>query len=140
DLHDLLGHTLSLIVLKSELVGRLIEKDTTSAAKEIHELEDVARQALREVRQAVAQYRQPTLYGELDGARQMLDAAGITLTLKNPLETIPSSVESVLAWVVREGVTNVIRHSRARQCTIQLARDGQLIRAEVTNDGYVVQT
>ena len=139
DLHDLLGHTLSLIVLKSELVGRLIEKDTTSAAKEIHELEDVARQALREVRQAVAEYRQPTLYGELDGARQMLDAAGITFILQNSLETIPSSVETALAWVVREGVTNVIRHSRAHHCTIRLARDGQLIRAEVNNDGYVAQ-
>jgi two-component system sensor histidine kinase DesK len=139
DLHDLLGHTLSLIVLKSELVGRLIEKDTASASKEIHELEAVARQALREVRQAVAEYRQPTLYGELDGARQMLDAAGITFTLQNSLDAIPPSVESVLAWVVREGVTNVIRHGRARQCSIRLVRDKQLIEVEVINDGYVEQ-
>ncbi len=137
DLHDLLGHTLSLIVLKSELVGRLLEKEPKDAEKEIRELETVARQALREVRQAVAEFRQPTLYGELDGARQMLDAAGITFTLENSVAGVPPSIEVMLAWVVREGVTNVIRHSRARQCTVRLARDERLIWAEVENDGYI---
>jgi two-component system, NarL family, sensor histidine kinase DesK len=137
DLHDLLGHTLSLIVLKSELVRRLIEKEPTSAAKEIYELEAVARQALREVRQAVAEYRQLTLSGELDGARQMLDAAGITFSVQNTLQSVPPAIESVLAWVVREGITNVIRHSRAHQCTLQLACNERLTWAEVNNDGYV---
>lgn len=139
DLHDLLGHTLSLIVLKSELVGRLLEKDPANAPKEIQELEAVARQALREVRQAVAEFRQPTLFGELDGARQMLDAAGIILSLDNTLEGVPPAIEGILAWVVREGVTNVIRHSRARHCTIRLTRNEQLVRAEIMNDGLVEQ-
>jgi two-component system sensor histidine kinase DesK len=73
DLHDLLGHTLSMITLKSELAGRLIEKEPARAAEEIHDVERVARQALREVREAVAGYRQQTLQGELDNARQILE-------------------------------------------------------------------
>jgi two-component system sensor histidine kinase DesK len=140
DLHDLLGHTLSLIVLKSELAGRLVNKEPGHAAQEIRELETVARQALREVRQAVAEYRQLTLYGELDGARQMLEAAGITFALQNTIDAMPPSIEAVLAWVVREGVTNVIRHSRAHQCTMRLTRDERFIWAEITNDGCFEQT
>ena len=77
DLHDLLGHTLSLITLKSELAGRLVESAPTRAAEEMREVERVARQTLREVREAVAGYRQPQLASELDGARQLLEAAGI---------------------------------------------------------------
>ncbi len=96
----------------------------------------MARQALYEVRQAVAEYRQPTLDGELDGARQMLDAAGVTCTLENANELIPPDVETVLAWVVREGVTNVIRHSHASFCRIRIIRDKQCVRADITNDGY----
>ncbi len=139
DLHDLLGHTLSLIVLKSELAGRLVTTKPASAEKEIRELEAVARQALHEVRQAVAEYRQPTLYGELDGARQMLDAAGVMFTLENAAELMPPVIESVLAWVVREGVTNVIRHSHASFCRIRITHDTQFVRAEITNDGYTEQ-
>jgi two-component system sensor histidine kinase DesK len=140
DLHDLLGHSLSLIVLKSELVGRLIEKEPAQAANDIHELESVARQALREVRQAVANFRQPTLAGELDGARQMLTAAGIMFTVENTLEDVPPAIEAVLAWAVREGVTNVIRHSRAKECRLWLMCDERHFRAELTNNGYFAPT
>jgi len=115
DLHDLLGHTLSLITLKSELAGRLVEQDA-HAAKEMHEIEQVARQALREVREAVAAYRQPALESELDGARQLLDAAGIDCQIEQTAGTLPPSLDTVLAWTVREGVTNLIRHSRALRC------------------------
>ena len=135
DLHDLLGHTLSLIVLKSELAGRLIERKPAQAAHEIQELETVARQALREVRQAVAGYRQPTLDAELDGARQLLEAAGIACVINAEVGELPPIMDSVLAWTVREGVTNVIRHSRARVCTIHITSDPISVQVEVTNDG-----
>lgn len=136
DLHDLLGHTLSLIILKSELAGRLLEKEPVQAAQEIHEIEREARQALREVREAVAGYRQPTLDSELAGARQMLEAAGITCTVEQAIGALPPAVETVLAWTVREGVTNVIRHSRARRCTIWVRSENDRASVEMSNDGY----
>jgi len=136
DLHDLLGHTLSLITLKSELAGRLLEKDPRAASQEVHEVERVARQALREVREAVAGYRQRTLHGELDGARQILEAAGVACTVEEQAHSLPPGIDAILGWVVREGVTNVIRHSRAQHCLIRIMSTGEYIRAEVINDGY----
>ncbi len=135
DLHDLLGRSLSLIATKSELAGRLLEREPARAAQEIRELEQVARQALRDVREAVAGYRQPTLRGELDGARQLLEAAGVRCALEYPHEPLPQQVDAVLAWAVREGVTNVIRHSRARRCAIRVSQTPGLVRAEVSDDG-----
>jgi two-component system sensor histidine kinase DesK len=136
DLHDLLGHTLSLITLKSELAGRLLEKDPPIARQEIHEVERVARQALRDVREAVAGYRQHTLHGELDGARQILEAAGIECTIEYEAQSLPQRVDAILGWVVREGVTNVIRHSRAKHCLIHINSTDDTVRAEISNDGY----
>ena len=136
DLHDLLGHTLSLITLKSELAGRLLEKDPHTASQEVHEIERVARQALREVREAVAGYRQPTLRSELDDARQILDAAGIVCTVEYAVQSLPPITDTVLAWVVREGVTNVIRHSRAKHCLIRVTSTDEFVRTEVINDGH----
>lgn len=140
DLHDLLGHSLSSITLKSELAGRLLpdSAETRKAAAEIRDVRDIARGALREVREAVAGYRQPTLGEELIGAREMLEAAGIACRIENGAGLLPKSVEGVLAWAVREGTTNVIRHSRAHHCDIRLAReDGEApeVRAEVYDDG-----
>jgi two-component system sensor histidine kinase DesK len=135
DLHDLLGHSLSLITLKSELAGRLLPTAPEKAATEVHDIEGVARQALREVRQAVAGYRSPTLDEELAGASEMLEAAGITCRIDNEAGVLPNAVDAVLAWAVREGTTNVIRHSRAGHCRIVLARDGEEIYAEITDDG-----
>lgn len=136
DLHDLLGHTLSLITLKSELAGRLLKKNPHAATVQVHEVERVARQALREVREAVAGYRQRTLRAELDSARQILEAAGIECTIEYDPQSLPSSTDMVLAWVVREGVTNVIRHSRAQHCLIRLTSSDMYVRAEINNDGY----
>jgi two-component system, NarL family, sensor histidine kinase DesK len=87
------------------------------------------------VREAVAGYRQPTLDGELRGAREMLEAAGISLWIENTAAALPKSADAVLAWAVREGVTNVIRHSRATHCEVRLARDGEVVRAEIRDDG-----
>lgn len=135
DLHDLLGHTLSLITLKSELAGRLIEKEPARAAQEIREVEGVARQALREVREAVAGYRQPTLLTEIGGVREMLAAAGIDCTIEQSIQVLPSAIDTVIAWTIREGVTNVIRHSRARYCAIKISTEDGQIWAEILNDG-----
>src|SRR5215208_756628 len=136
DLHDLLGHTLSLITLKSELAGRLLEKEPHTASQEVHEIESVARQALREVREAVAGYRQRTLRGELDGARQILEAAEIVCTVEYDAPSLPPNTDAILAWIVREGVTNVIRHSHAKHCLIRITATAEYVHAEVINDGY----
>ena len=135
DLHDLLGHTLSMIALKSELAGRLVEQEPARAIQEIREVERVARQTLREVREAVAGYRQPTLSSELEGARQLLEAAGIEYQFEQTTGELAPSIGAVLAWTVREGVTNVIRHSHAWWCCIRITRGNSTARAEVTNDG-----
>jgi two-component system sensor histidine kinase DesK len=139
DLHDLLGHSLSLMTLKSELAGRLVEKEPARAAQEIREVELTARQTLREVREAVSGYRQPRLLSELEGARQLLQAAGIECLVEQAVGEFPPSTDAVLAWVVREGVTNVIRHSRARRCLIRLTCENGTIDAEVINDGELRQ-
>ena len=135
DLHDLLGHSLSLITLKSELAGRLLPANPEKAAEEIRDVEGVARRALREVREAVAGYRQPTLDRELYGARETLEAAGIFCRIENRVGVLPNATDAVLAWTVREGVTNVIRHSRASRCEILLTRDGDEVHAEISDDG-----
>jgi two-component system sensor histidine kinase DesK len=137
DLHDLLGHSLSLITLKSELAERLLPDipENEKAAREVHDLQGVARGALREVREAVSGYRRPSLDEELAGACDMLEAAGITCRTHNEVGVLPDDTEALLTWVVREGVTNVVRHSRAKNCEIRLAQNGGTIHAEVTDDG-----
>jgi two-component system sensor histidine kinase DesK len=135
DLHDLLGHTLAMITLKSELARHLITEDPDRCGQELAEIEQVARQTLREVREAVAGYRQPRLDSELAGARQLLEAAGIACQMEPLPEGLPSEIAAVLAWTVREGVTNVIRHSRARRCHIRLTQQPGAAQVEVINDG-----
>lgn len=135
DLHDLLGHSLSVIALKAELAGRLLPGRAEEAAHEVAELETVARTALTEVRDAVGGYRQPTLDGELAGARMALAAAGISADVVRAPGELDSSVEGVLAWAVREGATNVIRHSSARHCTLRVSSRVGDAGVEVVDDG-----
>jgi two-component system, NarL family, sensor histidine kinase DesK len=135
DLHDLLGHSLSMIVLKSELAGRIVRDAPLRAAAEIAEIEGAARDALREVRAAVAGYRQLSLRGELAAARELLTAAGIASNIEHSGGSVPPGVDGLLAWAVREGVTNVIRHSRARSCTIRVGRADADVTVEVSDDG-----
>jgi two-component system sensor histidine kinase DesK len=134
DLHDLLGQTLSVITLKSELARGLITEDPARCAQELAEIEQVGRMTLREVRRTVAGYRQPRLSSELDGARQLLDAAGIEYCIEELPGELPQPLDAVLAWTVREGVTNVIRHSRARHCLLRFTRDQRWIGVEMLND------
>lgn len=138
DLHDLLGHNLSLIALKSELARRLIGKDVERATTEISDIEQAARTMLQEVREAVGSYRQPTLSSELHGAQEILAAAGIAYRYEgdeNIMDDLPNALEAVFAWTVREGVTNIIRHSRAHQCVIRMARTRHEGSVEIIDDG-----
>jgi two-component system sensor histidine kinase DesK len=136
DLHDLLGHSLSLIALKSELAGRMLETDPRRAAREISELEAVARRSLAEVRQAVTGYRQPGLAAELAAARQTLASAGIDCRVAAPGSyDLPPEVDALLAWTVREGSTNIVRHSGARHAGITVTVTGASASAELTDDG-----
>jgi two-component system sensor histidine kinase DesK len=135
DLHDLLGQTLSMITLKSELARHLVTEEPERCAQELSEIEHVARHTLREVREAVAGYRKPRLESELEGAQQLLSAAGIDTQIDLLQWVLPSAVDAVLAWTVREGVTNIIRHSHARQCRIRLTHKNGMVRAEVLSDG-----
>lgn len=135
DLHDLLGHSLSVIALKAELAGRLVLVDGERAAAEVADIESVARQALAEVRETVGGFRRPTLDVELEGARVALEAAGIEASVERPSVTLNEEVEAVLGWTVREGATNVIRHSAARHCRVRLTAGGRLVGLEVVDDG-----
>jgi two-component system sensor histidine kinase DesK len=135
DLHDLLGHSLSVIVLKSELAGRLAPGAPERAAEEIRDVERVAREALREVREAVAGYRQPSLGQELESAVATLHAAGVAARVEASAGALPTPVDGTLAWAVREGVTNVVRHSRAGRATIRVARADDRVELELVDDG-----
>jgi two-component system sensor histidine kinase DesK len=135
DLHDVLGHSLSLIAIKSELAGRLLPGDPERARLEIADVERVARDSLGAVRETVSGYRRPTLESELAQARVALDAAGIEPTIRHEVGPLAASEDAVLAWAVREAVTNMVRHSSARHGTITTARHGSVAELEVTDDG-----
>jgi two-component system sensor histidine kinase DesK len=132
DMHDLLGHDLSLIAIKAELAGKLLARDSERAAAEIGDIRSLSRTALVQVREAVDGYRRPTLPSELAGARVALDAAGIELEVDVPETELDAEIEAVLAWAVREGATNVIRHSGARHAEITVTPTS----LEIADDGH----
>lgn len=135
DLHDLLGHTLSVIVVKAEAVRRLSQRDPDAAMRHTIDIEAIGRQALVEVREAVDGYRRTTLAGELARARVALEAAGVHADLQVPARPLPLDVEEALAWVVREGVTNVVRHSGARACRLRIDVHDGTARLTLDDDG-----
>ncbi|PWW25111.1 two-component system sensor histidine kinase DesK [Geodermatophilus normandii] len=135
DLHDLLGHSLSLIALKSELAGRLAEADPARARTEMADVEAAARRALAEVRDAVSGYRQVSCAQALTEARSALSGAGIAVRVPTRVPVLPGPVDAALGWVVREATTNVLRHSGARTVTVSLADDGAEAVLTVTDDG-----
>ncbi len=118
DLHDLLGHSLTTITVKAGLARRLAERDPARAAREIGEVEELSRRSLADVRAAVDGYRDVTLAGELASAREVLRAAGIEACLPGAVDSVPSARHELFGWVLREAITNVVRHSRARKCTV----------------------
>jgi two-component system sensor histidine kinase DesK len=131
DIHDLLGHSLTVVTLKAELAGRLIPLDPARAAQEIADVERLARDALADVRATVAGYREVSLAGELVSARSALDAAGICAELPGALADVPGDRRELFGWAVREGVTNVIRHSGASRCRIRVSESA----IEIVDDG-----
>lgn len=135
DLHDVLGHTLSLITLKSELASRLADVDLDRAQQEMRDVERIARSAMSEVRRTVAGERHPVLAAELDAARQLLLAADINVQVEGGEQVLPDEIASIFAWGVREGVTNVVRHSRARRCRVLLERSRDEVWLRITDDG-----
>lgn len=135
DLHDLLGHTLSVITLKSELAGKLVARDPERAAAEIRDIERISREALAEVRSAVTGYRAAGLAAELASARLALETADVAATIDGGDAPLPPATDAVLALVLREAVTNVVRHARATRCRIALRVDGDEARLEVSDDG-----
>jgi two-component system, NarL family, sensor histidine kinase DesK len=143
DLHDLLGHSMSLITLKSELAGRMLPDHPEAAAQQVADIEQVSRQALKDVREAVTGYRRPTLDVELAGVRITLGTAQIEaqfIALEPATRPgLGPDEESALAWTLREAVTNVVRHSRATTCEIALDQvlddDGRFVSLQITDNG-----
>jgi two-component system sensor histidine kinase DesK len=135
DLHDTLGHSLSLITLKSELAGRLLPDDPGRARAEIADVERVARESLSAIRETVGGYRRPTLAAELAAARIALRAADLDVRIEAPEEPLPGPADEALAWAVREGVTNIMRHSHATRVTIRVLAAADRATVEVTDDG-----
>ncbi|QKG24021.1 sensor histidine kinase [Actinomadura verrucosospora] len=135
DLHDLLGHSLSLIVLKAELARRLGERDAARAMAEVTDIESVARRSLADVRAAISGYRQRDLTEELDGARAVLSAAEVEVAVRTSGAPLPDQVDGLFGWAVREGVTNIVRHARARRVTITVARERGEATLEIVDDG-----
>jgi two-component system sensor histidine kinase DesK len=138
DLHDVLGHTLSVITLKAELAGRLLETDAARAAIEIADVERTARMALAEVREAIGGYRARGLGAEIESARKALDAAGVTLLAEFPAEggnALTAAEETVLALALREAVTNIVRHARAKNCRLRFVTTEGHRRLLVEDDG-----
>lgn len=138
DLHDVLGHTLSVIVLKAELAGRLINVDPVRATAEMADLEKTARTALAEIREAIGGYRSRGLAAEIEAARLTLDAAGVTLLAESsPTQTAALSPqeETALALVLREAVTNIVRHARATTCRLRFITEAGHRRLVVEDDG-----
>jgi two-component system sensor histidine kinase DesK len=135
DLHDLLGHTLSVIALKAELAGKLMAISPERAAAEMHDVASVTREALREVRDAVAGYRSEGLSAELARARLALDAAAVRPEYFTMPLALPPAADAALALALREAVTNVIRHAAASCCRIIFEQRGSVIYLEVTDDG-----
>lgn len=131
DVHDVLGHTLTVIALKSELAGKLLERDPGRAQAELREITHLARESIEEVRQTVAGLKVQSLFEEITAASQALESAGIDLQREGSawkdLDSIPAVNQAVFAWVIREATTNIIRHSAARRVTIKLDRSSLTI-------------
>ncbi len=135
DLHDVLGHTLSIIILKSELAGKLIDREPERAKAEIADVERTSREALSEVRSTIRGYRNHSLEAEFKHAKSTLETAGVALQAESVELPLTPAQESVVALIVREAVTNVVRHAHARHCSLRLAPVNGSCLLEVQDDG-----
>lgn len=135
DLHDLLGHTLSLVILKSELATKLADRDPDRAASEIRDVERIAREALAQVRAAVSGYRAGGFENEVMHARNALATAGVALETEVSKIPLPPAHEAVLALALREAITNIVRHAGARRCRLVLHTTSASCRMTISDDG-----
>ena len=135
DLHDLLGHTLSVITLKSELAGRLVDKDAGRAKQEIAEVERISRETLSEVRAAVSGYRASGFTAELAHAKLALEPAGVSFAFRGDPALLTPLQESTLCLVLREAVTNIVRHAAATRCFVELSQENGDLRLEIVDNG-----
>ncbi len=136
DLHDLLGQSLSVLVLKSELVSKQLPEDADETLRhEVRDIAQVARKSLKDVREAISGYRQATLQAEISSARTALRAAGIGLLVEDRVGSLPPEQDGVLAWCLREAVTNIIKHSGAKKCEVRLSRENNSVELDVEDDG-----
>jgi two-component system sensor histidine kinase DesK len=139
DVHDLLGHNLTVIALKAELAARLVPMDPGAAQSEAAQIQRLATSALSDVREAVHGYRTVDLASELAAVRQVLSSSGIRCTVQEPPGQLSGAVATQLAAVLREATTNILRHSRASWCTITIASCPDEVRLTVANDGATGQ-
>lgn len=135
DLHDLLGHTLSVITLKAELAKKLFDRDKAACQQEIADIESTARQALAEVRSAVLGYRATGLAHELKSALNTLASAQVQVSTDIDTAVLPAAIENIIALALREAVTNIIRHSQAQHAQIQLSCEDKAVRFHISDDG-----
>jgi len=135
DLHDVLGHTLSVIILKSELAGKLIDRDPERAKTEMADVERTSRAALAEVRSTIRGYRSHSLESELQQAKAALETAGVVVKQESTEVRLSPVQESVVALVVREAVTNIVRHAGARNCMLRMTPVNGSCRLEIQDDG-----
>jgi two-component system sensor histidine kinase DesK len=134
-MHDVLGHTLSLITLKSELARKLVDRDPERAKQEMRDVENTSRAALADVREAISGYRSDGIFAELARARATLETAGVKMECETARVSLSPAQESVLSLALREAVTNVVRHAQAQNCVVRLVHDDQLCKLEVADDG-----
>jgi two-component system sensor histidine kinase DesK len=135
DLHDLLGHTLSLITLKAELARKLVDRDPQRARLEMQDVENTSRAALADVREAISGYRGQGIAAELIRARKTLEIAGIAVDCDTSEVPLNPAQESVLALALREAVTNVVRHAQAQRCSLRLSREEATCTLEIADNG-----
>lgn len=136
DVHDVLGHSLTVIAVKAELAGRLMEADTEAAGKEVEAIESLSREALSEIRATVAGLRVSRLEDELENAADVLPGAGVKLEVEGAAEDVDPRLRLAAGWILREAITNVVRHSHATTCTVELATN----RIAITDDGVGLGT
>ncbi len=135
DMHDVLGHTLSLISVKSELAGRLLKNDPERAEQEIQDIHSTARKALADVRATITGMKNHTLVSEIAEARKALSAADVRLTFTSDKQELPRQTESAIAMVIREAITNIVRHANADNCEVRLTGEGHDLLLVIEDDG-----
>ena len=135
DLHDLIGHTFAMLTMKAQLAQKLFDHDPAKARQEIAELEQISRRTLSEVREAVTGYRQKDLASELANAKTLLNSVDVAFAYSVPAQTLPARIDTTLGFIVREAVTNLVKHANANRCQIDTAATNTHIQLTISDNG-----